>query len=209
LKQLLNLIGQVPDFNIENEFALRLSAHLGDDPSTLPVTNQTFPPYQLVDMHIAFELWPDEAPGRSMEVIGIAGQHTHHQSFRDLVTPHQRYAVGPVEYTDVADSPTSTRNCLAFATLLLRENDTTWAVMFRGPEENQRERCAIEITTANPEDAKRLLADIRALALDHSVLRGQIVAMGPGEGNNYGGQRFMSRPQLVRGDLILPDEDIA
>jgi len=209
LKQLLRLIGEIPDFSVENEFAMRLRAHLGDDPSTLPVTNQSFPPYQLVDMHIAFELWPEEAPGRSMEVIGIAGQHTHHQSFRDLVTPHQRYSVGPVEYTDVADSPSTTRNCLAFATILLRENDTTWAVMFRGPEENQRAGCSIEITTANPGDAKRLLADIRTLAVDHSVLRGQIVALGPGEGNNYGGLRFMARPELDRGDLILPDEDIS
>jgi hypothetical protein len=54
-----------------------------------------------------------------------------------------------------------------------------------------------------------LLVDLRALAVRHSVLRGQILALGPGEGNHYGQLRFVARPSLTRDELILPDETLA
>lgn len=209
LNRLLSSIDEIPDFNIQNKLAERVSQHLNADASELPITSQTFPPYQLVDMQISFELWEHEASSRSVEIIGIAGQHTHHQSFRELIQPHQRYDVGPVEYADIADSPTTTRSCIAFGMLLLRDGDTSWAVILRGPEEHMRESCSLEIITSNPADAKRLLAELRVLAVRHSVLRGQVVALSPGEGQSYGGLRFMVRPQLARSDLILPESDIA
>ena len=43
------------------------------------------------------------------------------------------------------------------------------------------------------------------LAVEFSVLRGQVLTMGPGEGHQYGDLRFMHRPQLGREQLVLPE----
>jgi ATP-dependent 26S proteasome regulatory subunit len=41
------------------------------------------------------------------------------------------------------------------------------------------------------------------------VLRGQVLALGPGEGNQYGALRFVPRPVLDRAQLVLPDATLA
>jgi hypothetical protein len=208
LKKLLDSVSVLPDLTIENGFSRRLHLHLGQSPTVVPTTNQVFPSYQLVDMQIAFEEWARVKPGRSLEIVGLSGQHLRHLSFRDLVDPGQRVDVGPVEYVDIADSPTTTRSCVSFGALLLRDVATSWAVLMRGPDERGTENCVLEIATVEPADAKALLSEIRSLATTHSVLRGQIVALGPGDGHSYGGLRFMTRPHLTRADLILPEDAI-
>ena len=50
-----------------------------------------------------------------------------------------------------------------------------------------------------------MLSELRRLAVEHSVLRGQVLALGPGEGQQYGSLRFMRRPELARDQLVLPD----
>jgi|ERR1035437_8949506 hypothetical protein len=128
LKKLLDSVSELPDLTIENGFSQRLHLHLGHSPTVVPTTNQAFPSYQLVDMQIAFEEWARVKPERSLEIVGLSGQHVRHLSFRDLVDPGQRVDVGPVEYMDIADSPTTTRSCVSFGALLLRDAATSWAV---------------------------------------------------------------------------------
>lgn len=53
------------------------------------------------------------------------------------------------------------------------------------------------------------MADLRRLAVEHSVLRGKVLTMGQGEGNQYGALRFMRRPVMARDQLVLPDPTLA
>jgi cell division protease FtsH len=67
----------------------------------------------------------------------------------------------------------------------------------------------IELVAADRTYGRDVLAELRRLAVEHSVLRGQVLALGPGEGNEYGGMRFVRRPELDRSHLVLPDATLA
>ena len=88
-----------------NEIADILHEHLATDPSQLPVLSQELPPYQLVDVQVALDVWGDEVPDRSMEVIGISGEQRRHHPLSELVSGSGMFGVGigPVDYVDLAD----------------------------------------------------------------------------------------------------------
>jgi hypothetical protein len=114
--------------------------------------------------------------------------------------------IGPVDYVDLADSPDSTRSCVHFGLFLVRDGDRRCVALIRGPDPHGHMSAAmIEILAADRDFASRFMADLRRLAVEHSVLRGQVLTMGEGEGNHYGGLRFMRRPELERSQLVLPD----
>ena len=66
----------------------------------------------------------------------------------------------------------------------------------------------LEIIAEDRSVASQLLADLRRLAVDHSVLRGQVLTLGHGEGNQYGALSFMPRPRMERAQLVLPDDTL-
>jgi hypothetical protein len=62
----------------------------------------------------------------------------------------------------------------------------------------------IEILSTDADSGRRPMADLRRLAVERSVLRGQVMTMGPGEGHQYGHLRFIRRPVMDRAELVLP-----
>ena len=147
-----------------------------------------------------------------MEVIGISGEQRRHHPLSELVSGSGMFGVGigPVDYVDLADSPDSTRSCVHFGMFLVRHGDRRCAALIRGADPHGHMNAAmIEVVSADREFASEFLAELRRLAVEHSVLRGQVLTMGPGEGNQYGGLRFMRRPELDRAQLVLPDTTLA
>ena len=195
-----------------NAIADLLHGHLGADPKELPVLSQELPPYQLVDVQVALDVWIGEARDRSMEVVGLSGDQRRHHTLSELVSGSGMYGVGigPVDYIDLADSPDSTRSCMNFGMLLVSDGDHRCAALIRGADPHGHMSAAmIEVLAEDRDFASEFLADLRRLAVEHSVLRGQVLTMGEGEGNQYGGLRFMRRPDLERGQLVLPDATLA
>jgi cell division protease FtsH len=170
-----------------------------------------FPPYQLVDVQVALETWVQEGPGRAMEIIGVAGdQRRFHPLSEILAGRGFGTGVGPVEYVDVPDSPDSTRSCVRFGVFLLTEDGHKAAALLRGEDPHGPMQSAmIEIVDPDPEAGRALMTDLRRLAVERSVLRGQVLALGPGEGQQYGHLRFMRRPQMSRDGLVLPEQVLA
>jgi hypothetical protein len=190
--------------------AERLAEHLGEDCRALPVLSHQFPPYQLVDVQIAFEAWATAEVGRAMEVIGVTGDQRRFHPLSELLSSSFGVGVGPVEYVDMADSPDTTRSCVRFGVFLLDDNGYRSAALLRGTDPHgPMQGAMIEIVSADPEASRRLMAELRRLAVELSVLRGQVLAMGPGEGNQYGQLRFMRRPNLDRDGLVLPEPVLA
>jgi hypothetical protein len=111
---------------------------------------------------------------------------------------------------DIADSPDSMRNCVRFGVFLLRDGDRRAAVLLRGADPHgPMQQAMVEIVAREASFGREVLAELRRLAVERSVLRGQVVALGPGEGQQYGGMRFLRRPHLRRDELVLPDATLA
>ena len=196
---------------VGESLADRIAAHLGVDPRALPVLSHDFPSYQLVDVQVALEAWVDVAPGRSLEIVGVAGEQRRFHPLGELLAGSAGgVGVGPVEYADMADSPDSTRSCVRFGVFLLTENGHRAAALMRGADPHgPMQNAMVEIVDADPAAGKGLMAELRRLAVERSVLRGQVLTMGPGDGEEYGALRFMRRPQMRRDQLVLPDVTLA
>jgi cell division protease FtsH len=196
-----------------DQFVERVQSHLGVDPRDLPVVSEEFPPYQLIDVNIALEKWPDStSQDRSVEIVGISGDQRRFHPLSELLGGSARFGVGigPVDYTDLADSPDSTRSCVRFGLFLLRDNNRSAAALLRGPDPHgPMQQAMIELIAEDRSFAHNIIEELKKLALDHSVLRGQVVGLGHGEGNRYGGLLFMRRPTMARSELVLPSSTLA
>ncbi|HEV2361519.1 MAG TPA: ATP-binding protein [Acidimicrobiales bacterium] len=190
-----------------SELAQALEQHLGVAPEGLPVLAQEVPSYQLVDVQVALDQWTRESPERSTELIGVSSSNRHFQSLSDLIADGSGARVGAVDYVDMADSPDSTRSCVDFGIFLMVDGPRRAATLLRGPMAHQgpMAEARIETVASDPDYGREVLSELRRLAVDHSVLRGQVLALGPGEGQQYGSLRFMRRPELARDQLILPE----
>lgn len=177
-----------------NELALRIRDHLGVTPRSLPVVSQQVPGYQ-------------RRPGRD-GALGRGDRASHgrgrrhprgdqrrFQTFSELVgtTVGPQLGIGPVDYADVPDSPDTTRSCVLFGLSLLGDGGGRTAVLLRREDRGPSPQAVLEVMAPDREAAQGVLAELRRLAVAHSVLRGQILSLGHGEGPEYGGLRFARR----------------
>jgi cell division protease FtsH len=194
-----------------NPLADTVEEHLGMDPKELPVVTHEVPPYQLVDVQVALEAWTEAAGSRNGHLIGVTGDQRRFHPFSELLSNGQNYGIGigPVDYVNLADSPESTRSVVRFGVHLLQDGEHRIAILMRGEDPHGPMNSAM-IELVGPELAfvHETLDELRRLAVDQSVLRGQVLALGPGDGNQYGALRFMKRPNLTRDQLVLPDETL-
>lgn len=208
LSHVLSALHRLALDGTEDALVERLRDHLGTDPAGLPVVSQELPPYQLVDVHVALDRWKEAEPGRSFEIIGISGDQRRFHPLSELLSGASRYGVGigPVDYVDLADAPDSTRSCVRFGLYLLSDGARKAAALLRGADPHgPMQQAMIEVLADDRSYAHEFLSELRHLAVEHSVLRGQVLALGPGEGNQYGMMRFVRRPGLQRTQLVLPD----
>ncbi len=189
------------------DLAERLSVHLGVHPRGLPVLTHQLPPYQLVDVQVALEAWAEQSD-RRIEVIGVSGDQRRFHPLSELLGDpgHLGIGVGPVDYAELADSPDSVRQCVRFGMFLLAEGPERAAVLVRGADTHGPMGSAmLELVAADQTFGHEVLGELRRLAVERSVLRGQVLAFGPGEGERYGALRFVRRPDVGRDQLVLPE----
>jgi len=100
--------------DVDSPLLRRLRDHLGDDPAQVPVVSETFPMFDHVNVQIGLEALL-ERPGRTHELVGIAGQHGMHMGLSELIA-HMAQGMhvlpGPVDYANLADGPRSRRACV-------------------------------------------------------------------------------------------------
>ena len=101
----------VPEFvrrQLQTRLGEEVSAHLGVDVTTLPVTTETLSAHRYVDADIALDELTERGGGRLIGVTG--GEQRLHVSASELLSgPYSHFAPGPVSYESRDVSATAQR----------------------------------------------------------------------------------------------------
>ena len=183
----------------------RIRDHIGVDPQTVPVVTEDFPDHRLVDADIAL----DELSGGDPDaLVGIAGDDSRfHSSVSELIAnPHSRWAPGPVSYATRATSADTSRRVVSFGLRLLRFDGAPVAVVQRSAKpEYGRAQASLEILSPDQEASSAFLLRLRALMIERSVLRGQVLSFVQSEYGSDAGATFLRRPDVDADAVVLPD----
>jgi DNA polymerase III delta prime subunit len=185
-----------------------LAEHLGADPRRLPVVTDEVPAHLFVDLDLA--LAEVQERSGSPRVLGIGGgEQRRHNSFTEILDSAGRYGqypLGAVDYSSIATGPDTTRQAISFGLRLFTFENAPVVVLQRAAEPQYGHRKArMEILTPVDGVAAQLITTVRALMIERSVLRGQVLSLG---GSDYepgvGGIVFHRRPSLAPHDIVLP-----
>ena len=186
-----------------------LAGHLGPGAASLPVVSEGWALYDHVNLQGALERWT-MARGRGTTLVGLTGFQHSMFTLADLAQPATAMhgpGIGAVAMTRLASGPAgATRACVRCGLYLVNEGDARLALLLReGNPRHGIEQTTVEVLCADSDRAAAVLGEIRRLALDHSVFRGQILSFG----SEMFGPRdtpltFHERPALTREDLVLP-----
>ena len=184
--------------------------HLGPGASGVPVVIGSWQRYDHVNVQAGLDAWL-AAAGREHELIGITGFHDMSFGLADVIQPGRSgsyLGVGSVARTALpAGSGGATRACVECGLYLVDDHGTRLALLLRGPDEHDRwEDARVEIACPDQDRAQQVLDDIRRLAVEHNVFRGQVITFG---GEVFGRGRaallsFLERPAVDRDDVVLP-----
>jgi len=181
----------------------RIGAHLGVDPQSVPVVTEELPDHRLVDADIALEELAGSAPDA---LVGIAGDDSRfHSSVSEFIAnPHVRWAPGPVSYATRATGADTTRRVVSFGLRLLTHDGSPIAVVQRSAKpEYGRGRATLEILCPDQDAASAFLLRLRALMIERSVLRGQVLSFVQSEYGSDAGATFLRRPTVDVDDVVL------
>jgi len=186
-----------------------LAEHLGPQAPSLPVVSEGWAPYDHVNLQGALERWT-QAPARSSVLVGLTNFQHSMFTLADLAQSAAFMhgpGIGAVAMARLASGPNgATRACVRCGLYLVSEGDARLALLVReGDPRHGRDQATVEVLCADSDRAAAVLGEIRRLALQHSVFRGQILSFGS---EMFGPQdaplAFHERPALTRGDLVLP-----
>jgi hypothetical protein len=196
----------------ESSISRMLADHLGDEMAAMPVASGSWPRYDQVNVQAGLDAWL-AAPGRDHDVAGLTG--FRHQDFglADLAQPspwHHGLGLGSVTTLTLPAGPGgATLACVQCALYLVTEEAGPLVMLVRGPEEHSPvEAATVEVACADGDRARRVIDEIRRLAIENNVFRGHVIAFG-GEVFGRGGGAllsFLDRPHVARDQVILPPE---
>jgi hypothetical protein len=119
--------------------------------------------------------------------------------------------VGPVSYAELPVGVGRTLTCISTAVALLTDGDTRIALLLSVTNEHgmRSPRLRLEAMSPDREAAVSVLGELRRLAIERSVYRGQVVSfVVNGEYGPFGGTvsvTFHERDQIARDALVLAD----
>ncbi len=186
-----------------------LASHLGPEAPSLPVVSEGWALYDHVNLQGALERWT-MAPGRSTALVGLTDFQHSMFTLADLAQPAMSMhgpGIGSVAMTRLASGPAgATRACVRCGLYLVSESDARLALLLReGNPRHGIEQTTVEVLCADSDRAAAVLGEIRRLALEHSVFRGQILSFGSEMfGPRDAPLTFHERPAVTRDDLVLP-----
>ena len=192
-----------------------LLAHLGTGTGDLAVVEESWRPYDHVNVQAGLDSWLD-APGRTHRLVGVTGFHHREFGLADLLDAAAESEPwsprpGNVATANMACGPDgAVRPCVQCAIYLVGEGDRRTALLLRGAERHgPHEHVTLQVMSTRPGAAADAAAEVRRLALEHNVFRGQVLSFG-GEVFQPGGPflNFQRRPTLDRSQLVLPADTL-
>ncbi len=193
-----------------------LSEHLATDPASLEVVEESWPPYEHVNVQAGLDAWLTQ-PGRSHRLVGLVNFRHHEFGLADLLRPDgDGYRHGPqpgnVARVNLPSGPGGqVRECVECGIYLVDDGGTRLCLLLRGAEpHSDHVRVSVQIVADRPVVAGPVAAEIRELAVRHNVFRGQVLSFG---GDMFGDRdtvlQFHERPSMSGDQLILPAETLA
>lgn len=177
--------------------------HLESDVRKLPAVTEQLPGHRLVDADIAVSTL-----ARHGQLIGVSGgRHRGFEGLPGLLSnAHFPYETGPTDYVEMATGPNEQRQVVAFGIWLFEYEGSPVVIHQYAPNPQfGQEMAGLELISPNVEVSGRVLARIRKLMREHSVLRGQVVSFAEEEfGGKPTGANFQERPDVAASDVILP-----
>ncbi|PJJ65190.1 AAA family ATPase [Compostimonas suwonensis] len=177
--------------------------HLGTDVATLPVVSEMIAQHRLVDADIALEL----LGGEDAQLVGVTGGQQRFQEDLPQLLSHAfvRFAPGPVDYTQADTGPDSSRQVVSLGVRLFHVDGAPVVVLQRSAQPRVgRNTASLEVLAADTATSGAVLADIRRLMLEHSVLRGQVLSFTADQfGHGAAGATFLQRPHVDAHTVVL------
>ena len=101
-----------------------------------------------------------------------------------------------------------TRSCVQHGLYLVEDNGARLALLVHAREHGPFAELILDVAGPDANRITSALEEIRRLASERSVFRGQVIAVGTWLEQKFGGQvpvTFLDRPAVSRSDVILPD----
>jgi len=149
---------------------------------------------------------------RHLEVVGIGDflQSTHDGPFGSA-------GAGGVMSTTLPSGPGGqTRACVNHGIYLVHDGEARLAIVLQPVTRGPNPEVVLQITGPDQDRIDAILGEIRRLASERSVFRGQVISFGhevfgPGPKEVFGPGRqvpmnFLERPAVSRDQIMLPDD---
>ena len=192
--------------------------HLGPEAARLPTISGSYPLWEHVNLQVGVESWLAASPDRTHELIGISG--VGQLRFNDLsigalvqARPGGQYGAAAVSAAITTALPCGpggqTRGCVSNGIYLVRDGEDRFALMLLPSGIGPQQEVTLQVVGADQGHVERVLAEVRRLAVERSVFRGQVISFGPELFGMAGAStplNFLSRPSVRRDQVVLPDE---
>lgn len=196
-------------------FAGLLAAHLAVPLDELEVVEESWPSYELVNVQVGLDAWLSSA-GRTHELVGLANFRHREFGLTDLLRPLDRYDHGPtpgnVAWSNLASGPDGqSLPAVRAALYLVTDGATRSAVLVQAADPQSGMGMAqLHVVANRPGAASSAAAEVRGLAVEHNVFRGQVISFGHEMfGERGGALQFHRRPTVSSQDVILPSDTLA
>jgi hypothetical protein len=190
--------------------------HLGRGAAGLPAVSASWQPYDHVNVQIALDAWLAASPVRRHEIVGVTGVGMMRHmdvSIADFIMSTREglgsAGAGGVITTALPCGPGGkTRACVSNGIYLVHDADVPLAIMLqpsdRGP---MHAEVALQVVGPDIRRIEAVLDDIRRLAAERSVFRGQVISLEPevfGLARQARVISFLARPAVDRSQIVLP-----
>ena len=197
--------------------------HLGPDAAALPTVSATWPAYEHVNVQVGLEAWLEAGSERTHEVFGITGigmmRHMEIVGIGDLLQPSNHgpfgsAGVGGVLTIAVPTGPDGqTHSCVSHGIYLVDDDPldggrARLAIVLQPVDRGPRPEVVVQVTGPDQDRVQAVLGEIRTLASERSVFRGQVISFGFevfGPGRQVP-MNFLERPAVGRDQIVLPPE---
>jgi AAA+ superfamily predicted ATPase len=209
-------------------FPRLLAAHLQTELDAVEVVEESWPPYDLVNVQVGLDAFL-AADGVRHELVGMRNHQHREFGLTDLLRPSEEERYGPhpgnVAWTQLASGPDGQVTPAALAAIYLVTVDepaseggavdepTRLAFMLRAADPEMgmgNSGVRLHIASDRPGAAVAVAAEIRRLAIVHNVFRGQVISFAHEMfGERASALQFHRRPTVSVDDVILPTETLA
>jgi hypothetical protein len=194
-----------------------LRTHLGADSAELSVVAESWPAYEHVNVQAGLDAWLT-GEGRSHELVGVIGFQHRDFGLAELLGGEDVHMglgglrPGNVARVNLPSGPDgAVAACVRCGLYLVDDGVRRTALLLRGAEPHSpHEGVTAQIVSTDPSRATEVAAQVRTLAVEHNVFRGQVLSFG-GEVFGHGQSllRFHRRSDMSAADLILPADVLA